>query len=152
MFDTTILIYFVLQTIFYTQSNELRSATRCLQPLPSRKFNNVTLSFIGCDFSNNQKWDFRPIPEVSGSETEKPGQFVHRESGRCLTLVGKSPRRRAEKSVLSFLANVAFETGFKSESPTLEICQAVVVKEDENHPQLWMMNLAADWNKNAKSD
>ena len=127
----------------YTESKEVRSATRCLQPQRFQKSGNDTISFIGCDLSQNQKWAFKPVA-VPG--TPQPGLFVHIKSGRCLTLPGKSLKRRAEKSVLSFLANMAFETGFNSESPTLENCNyKIELKENENEAQLWLMNSPAEW-------
>jgi hypothetical protein len=121
-----------------------------LQPWKPRKSENETISFIGCDFSEQQKWTFKPVQTPGTEDSEKgnenPGQFVHSGSGRCLTLASKNRRRPAEKSVLSFLASIALETGLKTESPTLEDCKAVTeMKDEENQTQLWTMNLPAEW-------
>ena len=134
-----------MQTILYSERLELRSATRCLQPLKSRKINsNETLSFVGCDFTDNQKWKFRPVATSPANDAgQGTGQLVHVESGRCLTLVDRSPKR-TEKSVLSFLASIALEPVLSPGAPYLEDCKPVDIK-DETQTQLWLMNQPADW-------
>jgi len=125
-----------------TKSKELRSATRCLQPQSRKTQDNQTVAFIGCDFSTFQKWEFRRLVSngyPSGRET--PGQLVHLSSGLCLTLQPKSKPRTSEKSMLTFLASVAFDAGFNSESPKLEKCKTGT----EGDTQLWLLNGSGDW-------
>ena len=128
----------------YTDERELRSATRCLQPVKSKKTRTETLSFIGCDFTDNQKWEFRTVHLPGTKEDQKPGMLVHVATGRCLSMPNKSQKRKSEKSVLSFLASIALESGFNSGSPTLENCKANNAN-DENQTQLWLMNIPAQW-------
>lgn len=108
------------------------------------------MAFVGCDFSTFQKWEFRRVSNSNGfpSSRETPGQLVHLSTGLCLALT-RTPRRKtpeSEKSMLTFLASVAFDAGFKAESPRLEKCQTVHLPSDKNaENQLWLLNGPADW-------
>lgn len=112
------------QTFIFTKNGELKSSINCLMPNNGGK-DLVTKS---CDFSDEQKWTYKPI-------SDSLGQLIHRHSERCLTFDAKDKKQSKSKksAMLNFLSNVVKDVVMEMPTPTMEECK------EATESQLWSL-------------
>ena len=127
------------QTMILNKRKEIRSASRCLEPLLNEidgGQKSVNVTFSTCDKSDNQKWNIQ-------SEDDEVGIIIHKNSGLCLTFSGSAKDGKENKMMLQYLASIVKDIARTVEYPTIEKC-----KEDGKN-QMWRLNKEAEWSKNA---
>ena len=127
------------QTMILNGRGEIRSASRCLEPLLTDDDveKSVNVTFSTCDRSEKQKWNLQ----------DESYKLIHRSTGLCLTFSGVvqgGGGKKENKMMLEYLASIVKDIARTVEYPTLEKC-----KENAQN-QMWKMNKEAKWDKNAE--
>lgn len=122
---------------------ELQNGVLCLEPIHDKKSKLAKASFMPCNFSPEQKWDFLKI-----TESGERGQIVHQTSGKCLSFSKVKERtedtRYNKVKMLSFLSNIVNEIGLAIATPVLEPC-AQNTASNRYQAQIWSIDSPANF-------
>ena len=123
---------------------ELQNGVLCLEPIRNKKSNLMEASFMPCNFSPEQKWNF-----VKNIESGERGQIVHQASRKCLSFSKVKERtqdtRYNKVKMLSFLSNIVNEIGLSNATPVLVPCERSI-PSNQYKAQIWSMESPANFN------